>query len=152
MADLLAARGPLPGEDAAAALGWTLERWWAAVGAANEFFDVTGKGYVLTAAGRRAFGVGPREPAPTATRLAPLTDDTAPAAIVLAQQRDVAAALVGLGGLATVEVLSAEVLLPEFSVGQRLRERPEWFRAAGDGWGLTAAGRAAAERAEDSDD
>lgn len=50
---LLAARGPIPGTDAAAALGWTLARWWAAISRGLGLWDVTARGLVLTAKGRR---------------------------------------------------------------------------------------------------
>jgi hypothetical protein len=59
VARLLAGKGPLAGNDSAAALGWSLERWWAAVWQTERWFQVTGKGYVLTPAGRReALGEG----------------------------------------------------------------------------------------------
>ena len=53
VARLLAARGPTPGDEAAAALGWTADHWWEVVGRACEWFDLTGKGWRLTDAGRR---------------------------------------------------------------------------------------------------
>src|SRR5205814_5391180 len=52
VARLLAAREPIPGAEAAAALGWSADRWWGVVGRASGLFDVTGRGWVLTAAGR----------------------------------------------------------------------------------------------------
>lgn len=57
---LLAARGPIPGAEAAAALGWSDDRWWAVVGTASGLFDITGKGWVLTAAGRAFMASGGR--------------------------------------------------------------------------------------------
>jgi hypothetical protein len=51
VARLLAEHEPLPGNEAAAALGWSLERWWAAAGG-YEWFVVTGKGWVLTPSAR----------------------------------------------------------------------------------------------------
>ena len=64
VAQLLASRGPIPGDEAAAALGWTIDRWWAAVGTRVEWFDLTGKGWILTDAGRQAVGdrPAPRDP------------------------------------------------------------------------------------------
>lgn len=61
VAGFLAGRGPVPGWVAAAALGWSLDRWWAAV-AGTRWFDVTGKGWVLTAEGHAA--LQPDDPAP----------------------------------------------------------------------------------------
>src|SRR5687768_4990942 len=58
VARLLAARGPVPGSEAAAALGWSLDRWWAAVGWAADLFDVTGRGWVLTTAGHAFLASG----------------------------------------------------------------------------------------------
>ena len=54
VARLLAERGPLPGCTAADLLGWTTEHWWTVVGTCNDFFDLTGKGWKLTPAGREA--------------------------------------------------------------------------------------------------
>jgi hypothetical protein len=51
---LLAARGPVAGADAAGQLGWPRERWWAALWIIRACWDVTGKGLVLTPAGRKA--------------------------------------------------------------------------------------------------
>jgi hypothetical protein len=59
VAQLLATRGPLPGDEAAAALGWTLDRWWQTVGNAGEWFEITAKGWVLTPAGRSVAGLEP---------------------------------------------------------------------------------------------
>ena len=54
VARLLAERGPLPGNTAADLLGWTAEQWWTVVGARNDFFDLTGKGWKLTPTGWEA--------------------------------------------------------------------------------------------------
>jgi len=54
VARLLARRGPIYGDAAAGLLKWPLEKWWAAVGSCEEWFEVTGRGYVLTASGRAA--------------------------------------------------------------------------------------------------
>ena len=51
VAGLLAAKGPLPGDDAAGALGWSAERWWAVVGGTDDWFALTGKGWTLTKEG-----------------------------------------------------------------------------------------------------
>jgi hypothetical protein len=52
LAKLLSIRGPLTGADAVSILGWTTERWWGVVGSGGVWFDLTGKGWVLTDAGR----------------------------------------------------------------------------------------------------
>jgi len=54
VARLLADRQPIPGDEAAVALGWTVERWWDAVSRYAEWFDFTGKGWILTEEGRAA--------------------------------------------------------------------------------------------------
>lgn len=54
VARLLAARGPLPGDEAAAALGWTADRWWQVVSRSSDWFELTGKGWALAPAGRAA--------------------------------------------------------------------------------------------------
>jgi len=59
VARLLADRGPIHGDAAAAALGWTRDRWWAAVAGFGHWFLVTGKGWVVTPAGRSAADPGP---------------------------------------------------------------------------------------------
>jgi hypothetical protein len=60
VARLLAARGPIPGADATSVLGWSADRWWAVVGVSAGLFDFTGKGWVLTTAGRAlTAAVGP---------------------------------------------------------------------------------------------
>jgi hypothetical protein len=56
VATLLSDCGPIPGAIAADVLGWTAERWWEAVGKSDAWFDLTGKGWTLTAAGRIASG------------------------------------------------------------------------------------------------
>jgi hypothetical protein len=63
VARLLATHGPVPGDEAAAALGWSTARWWDVVGRSGEWFDVTGRGWVLTDAGRAAVA-GQNGPAP----------------------------------------------------------------------------------------
>lgn len=50
---LLAERGPMAGDDIAAALGWTLSRWWKAFETEGSLFKIEGKGIDLTAKGRR---------------------------------------------------------------------------------------------------
>jgi hypothetical protein len=63
VARLLASHGPVPGDEAAAALGWSTARWWDVVGRSGEWFDVTGRGWVLTDAGRAAVaGQSPQQP------------------------------------------------------------------------------------------
>jgi hypothetical protein len=64
VARLLADRGPLYGGDAADALGWAADRWWAVVGGSDEWFALTGKGWTLTDAGREAVESTPRPPSP----------------------------------------------------------------------------------------
>lgn len=56
----LIVQGPLSGEDAAEILGWSAERWWNAVSYSGELFDLTGRGWVVTDAGRAAAGPGGR--------------------------------------------------------------------------------------------
>jgi hypothetical protein len=51
VAELLADQSPLPGTTAAAALGWTLDRWWRAVERYTGWFGLTGKGWVILPAG-----------------------------------------------------------------------------------------------------
>ncbi len=51
IADHLAEHGPTPGDDLAAALALTPERFWQLIN--HPWFDVTGKGWDLTDAGRR---------------------------------------------------------------------------------------------------
>jgi len=51
VARLLAGREPIPGAEAAAALGWPLGKWWTVVSGSN-WFEVGGRGWVLTGAGR----------------------------------------------------------------------------------------------------
>jgi hypothetical protein len=61
VARLLAARQPIQGDDARAALQWDRNRWWAAV-AGCELFVLTGKGWTLTQEGRLAVAVlGPED-------------------------------------------------------------------------------------------
>lgn len=47
---------PIYGDEASRSLGWTLEKWWAAVTwmEKDKWFEVTGKGYVVTGSGKRA--------------------------------------------------------------------------------------------------
>lgn len=47
----LSEHGPTPGDALADALGLSAEQFWAVVN--HPWFDVTGKGYVLTEAGKR---------------------------------------------------------------------------------------------------
>lgn len=47
VARFLKLRGPTPGEEAAKALGWSLDRWWSAVGQSSGWFTITGKGWSL---------------------------------------------------------------------------------------------------------
>ena len=53
VARLLVERGPIYGEDAARALGWTAERWWDAAGRCKAWFRLTRTGWVLSGEGRR---------------------------------------------------------------------------------------------------
>ena len=53
VARFLTGRGPVPGATAAEALGWPLERWWAAIGG-GDWFEITGRGWVLSDKGRAA--------------------------------------------------------------------------------------------------
>lgn len=46
----LAERGPTPGDELAVAVGLTVEQFWTVIN--HPWFDLTGKGYVLTEAGR----------------------------------------------------------------------------------------------------
>lgn len=61
VAELLNEQGPIPGATAAEALGWTAERWWMVVSRGTEWFELTGKGWVLTTAGQSAIGRGVEE-------------------------------------------------------------------------------------------
>jgi hypothetical protein len=56
VARLLASLGPVPGDAAAGLLGWSADRWWGVVSNRSEWFDLTGKGWALTEAGRGAVG------------------------------------------------------------------------------------------------
>jgi hypothetical protein len=58
VARLLAGRGPMSGEDAARALGWTARRWWDVVGRSKDWFGLTGTGWVLTDEARQALAEG----------------------------------------------------------------------------------------------
>jgi hypothetical protein len=50
IARYLAAQGPTPGDDLAAAMGLTLERFWVLIN--HPWFEITGKGWNLSQAGR----------------------------------------------------------------------------------------------------
>jgi hypothetical protein len=54
VARLLADRGPIYGDAAVKALGWTTERWWDVVGKCKEWFSLTSTGWILSPDGRRA--------------------------------------------------------------------------------------------------
>ena len=47
----LTEHGPTPGDALAAAVGMTVDQFWAVIN--HPWFEVTGKGYVLTEAGKR---------------------------------------------------------------------------------------------------
>jgi hypothetical protein len=54
VAKLLAERGPVYGDEALKVLGWEADRWWSAVSHRKDWFALTGKGWVLSDAGREA--------------------------------------------------------------------------------------------------
>lgn len=59
IADHLAAHGTTPGDELAAAVGLTAEQFWSLVN--HPWFDITGRGWELTDAGRRR-DVSPARP------------------------------------------------------------------------------------------
>ena len=55
------------------------------------------------------------------------------------QQQDIRRTLELLAERATVEQIAEEVILPAWTVKQRLAERPEWFRSSDEGQTWTLA-------------
>jgi hypothetical protein len=51
---LLTEQGPLMGEEVANLLGWPADRWWKVVASRGAWFELTGKGWVLTDEGKAA--------------------------------------------------------------------------------------------------